>query len=178
MAALGLHCFVRALSSCCVWASLCGGFSCCRAWALDCRLSSCCLWALEHRLNSCGAQIQLFLSTWDLPRPGTELLSSALAGRFLTTGPPGKSLILFVSCAFEEGGSSGSSDGKESACSAGDLGLIPGWGISLEKGMATHSRILAWRIPWTEEPGGLQFMGLQRVRHDCIMTLPDRKSVV
>ena len=36
----------------------------------------------------------------------------------------------------------------------------------LEKGMATHSSILAWRIPWAEEPGGLQPMGLQRVRHD------------
>ena len=36
----------------------------------------------------------------------------------------------------------------------------------LEKGMATHSSVLAWRIPWTEEPGVLQFMGLQRVRHD------------
>ena len=36
----------------------------------------------------------------------------------------------------------------------------------LEKGMATHSTILAWRIPWTEEPGGLQSMGSQRVRHD------------
>ena len=36
----------------------------------------------------------------------------------------------------------------------------------LEKGMATHSSILAWRIPWTEEPGGLQSMGSQRVRHD------------
>ena len=36
----------------------------------------------------------------------------------------------------------------------------------LKKGMATHSSILAWRIPWTEEPGGLQSMGLQRVRHD------------
>ena len=35
----------------------------------------------------------------------------------------------------------------------------------LEKGMATHSHILAWRIPWAEEPGGLQFMGLQRVGH-------------
>ena len=40
-----------------------------------------------------------------------------------------------------------------------------GWENSLEKGMATHSSILAWRIPWTEEPGGLQSMGLQRVRH-------------
>ena len=37
---------------------------------------------------------------------------------------------------------------------------------SLEKGMATHSSILAWRIPWTEEPGRLQSMGLQRVGHD------------
>ena len=37
---------------------------------------------------------------------------------------------------------------------------------ALEKNMATHSSILAWEIPWTEEPGGLQSMGLQRVRHD------------
>ena len=36
----------------------------------------------------------------------------------------------------------------------------------LEEGMATHSSILVWRIPWTEEPGGLQSMGLQKVRHD------------
>ena len=36
----------------------------------------------------------------------------------------------------------------------------------LEEGMATHSSILAWRIPWTEEPGGLQSVGLQRLRHD------------
>ena len=38
-----------------------------------------------------------------------------------------------------------------------------GWKDPLEKGMATHSSILAWRIPWTEEPGRLQFMGLQRM---------------
>ena len=41
-----------------------------------------------------------------------------------------------------------------------------GWEDPLEEGMATHSSILAWRIPWTEEPGGLQSMGSQRVRHD------------
>ena len=41
-----------------------------------------------------------------------------------------------------------------------------GWEGPLEEGMATHSRFLAWRIPWTEEPGGLQSMGSQRVRHD------------
>ena len=47
---------------------------------------------------------------------------------------------------------------KESACSAGaagDLGLIPGLEDPLEESMATHSSILAWRIPWTEEPGRL-----------------------
>jgi len=38
----------------------------------------------------------------------------------------------------------------------------------LEEGMATHSSVLAWRIPWTEEPGGLQSMGLQRIRHDWV----------
>ena len=53
-----------------------------------------------------------------------------------------------------------SSVGKESACNAGDLG----WEDPLEKEMATHSSILTWRIPWTEEPGGLQ--GSQRVGHD------------
>ena len=41
-----------------------------------------------------------------------------------------------------------------------------GWEDPLEKGMATHSSILAWRIPWTEEPGGLQSMESYRVRHD------------
>ena len=55
---------------------------------------------------------------------------------------------------------------KESACNVGDLGSTPGSGRSLEKGMATHSSILAWRIPWTEELGGLQSMGLQRVKHN------------
>ena len=40
------------------------------------------------------------------------------------------------------------------------------WEDSLEEGMAAHSSILAWRILWTEEPGGLQSMGLQRLRHD------------
>ena len=62
----------------------------------------------------------------------------------------------------------GGSDGKESTCNAGDLGLIPGLEEPLEKGMATHSRIFTWRIPWTEEPGGLQSLGSQRVECDFI----------
>ena len=60
----------------------------------------------------------------------------------------------------------GGSDGKEFTCNAGDLVLIPGLGRSSGEGMATHSNILAWRIPWTEEPGGLQSMESQRVGHD------------
>ena len=52
-----------------------------------------------------------------------------------------------------------------------------GWEDSLEKGMSTHSSILVWRIPWTEEPGRLQSMGLQRVVHDwTINTLTHRHT--
>ena len=78
----------------------------------------------------------------------------------------------------------GASDGKESACSAGDLGRSLGREDPLEEGLAVHSRILAWRIPRREEPGGCslrgrkgpdmtgvteharQSTGSQRVRHD------------
>ena len=49
---------------------------------------------------------------------------------------------------------------------SGEMGSIPGLGRSLEEGMATHFSILAWRIPWTEKPGKLQSIGLQRVGHD------------
>ena len=55
----------------------------------------------------------------------------------------------------------GDSDVKEAAYNMRDLGSIPGSGRSPKKGMDTHSSILAWRIPWTEEPGGLQSMGSQ-----------------
>ena len=48
----------------------------------------------------------------------------------------------------------GNSDGKVSACNAGDSGSIPGWEDPLEKEMATHSSILSQRIPWTEDPVG------------------------
>ena len=51
-----------------------------------------------------------------------------------------------------------------------------GWEDPLEKGMATHSSTLAWKIPWMEEPGRLQSVGSQRVRHDWATSLPDLKS--
>ena len=59
--------------------------------------------------------------------------------------------------------------GKESACNAGDtgdMGLIHGLGIPLEKEMTAHSSILAWRISWTAESGRLQSVGSQRVGHE------------
>ena len=63
-------------------------------------------------------------------------------------------------------GFSGGSEGKASACNAGDLGSIPGQEDPLEKETAPHSSTLAWKIPWTEKSGRLQSMGSQRVGHD------------
>ena len=60
----------------------------------------------------------------------------------------------------------GGSDGKETACNAGDQVQSLSGEDPLEKEMATHSSILTWKIPWTEEPGVLQSMGSQRVGHD------------
>ena len=58
------------------------------------------------------------------------------------------------------------SDSKEAACSAGDPGLVLVSKRCPGEGMATHSSFLAWKIPWREESGRLQSMGLQRVRHN------------
>ena len=87
------------------------------------------------------------------PRDGTQL-------SHVPTEPPGK--------AFWSLPSPSRSDGKASAYNAGDPGSIPGWGRSLEKEMATHSSILAWRTPWTEEPGRLQSVGSKGVGHDRV----------
>ena len=94
-----------------------------------------------------------------------------ITGGFLTAEPPGKPhiyvcvciCVCVCVCMYIPGGS----DGKESACNAGDPGSIP-WVRQdpLENGMATHSSILTWRVPWTEEPGGLLSTGLQRDAHD------------
>ena len=60
----------------------------------------------------------------------------------------------------------GGSDGKASAYNVGDPGSIPGSGRSPGEGNATHSSVLAWRIPWMKEPGRLHSTGSQRVGHD------------
>ena len=69
-------------------------------------------------------------------------------------------IIIIFAMRYVDLGFPSSSDSKESACNAGDLGSIPG--DPLEKGMATHFSILAWRIPWMEEPGGLPVHGVPK----------------
>ena len=76
----------------------------------------------------------------------------------------GCSLVLVLDAEVFPGGS----DGKEFTCQCQRCGFDPGLGRSSRKGMTTHSSILAWRIPWTEEPGRLQSMGSQRVRYDFV----------
>ena len=65
-----------------------------------------------------------------------------------------------------EEGFPGGSDGKESTCNVGDRIQSLGGEDPLEEEMATHSSTLAWKTPWTEEPGRLQSLGSRRVGHD------------
>ena len=63
------------------------------------------------------------------------------------------------------------------AADTGDAGSIPELGRSLEKEMATHTSILAWESPWTEEPGRLQSLGSQRVRHDWTTDMKEEYQI-
>ena len=69
--------------------------------------------------------------------------------------------------------------GNREAIEEKTLKIISNQEDPLEKGMTTHSSILAWRIPWTEEPGGLQSMGSQRVRHDSATdTFQEKNGII
>ena len=117
LASLGLRCCARAFSSCgergllfvavrgllIVVASLIAehGLQERRLQQLWCTgFSSCGSWALERRLSSCGARAQLLRGMWDLPTPGLEPVSPALAGGILTTAPPGKSSLYTLNSIF------------------------------------------------------------------------------
>ena len=98
-------------------------------------------------------------SPGDLPNPGIRPASPMFAGGFFTTELPGR----------PESSSQVALAVKNPIANVGDrrdVGSILGLEDSLEKEVATHSSILAWRIPWTERPGGLWSIGLLRVRHD------------
>ena len=82
MAVLGLRFCVRAFSSCVKWGPL--------FIAVHRPLTIAASLVAEHRLSNCGSWAQVLRSMWNLPRPGFEPVSPALAGRFSTTAPPGK----------------------------------------------------------------------------------------
>ena len=79
-------------------------------------------------------------------------------------------LIIHIMTIYQKWASTGS-ESKASACNEGDPGSVLESEDLLEKEMATRSSTLAWKIPWTEEPGGLQSMGSQRVVHDWATSL-------
>ena len=141
---------------------------------------------LQSKGPPLGPNCRWFLCSPPLPRPHTSLLDllvGVLCFFPIARHPPmshtahqacpramgnlsqRKALLLGISTLI---GFPGGPSGKElSPANAGDIrGSIPVLGRSPEKEMATHSRILAWRIPWTEEPDGLQSRGSQRVRQD------------
>ena len=117
-----------------------------RRWHLGFRQPRVQVLRLTHPRGDCAKTIFLFCSVSSLKSTSNDLIRLLRAFN----------VIMRAKCF------PGGSTDKESACNAGDLG----WEKPLEKGIATHSSILAWRIPWTEEPGGLQLMGSQRVGHD------------
>ena len=94
MAVLGLRFCARAFSSCGKWGPLfiavCGPLTIAASLVVEHRLQT-------RRLSNCGSWAQLLRGMWDLPRPGLEPMPPALAGRFLTTAPPGKPLTSFLS---------------------------------------------------------------------------------
>ena len=93
MAVLGLRFCARAFSSCGKWGPLFiavrGPLIIAAFLVAECRLQT-------RRLSNCGSRAQLLRSMWDLPRPGLEPVSPALAGRFSTTAPPGKPVNSFL----------------------------------------------------------------------------------
>ena len=96
MPVLGLRFCARAFSSCSKWGPLFiavrGPLTIAASLFAEHRLQT-------RRLSSCGSRAQLLCGMWDLPRPGLEPVSPALAGRFSTTVPPGKpSLLVFTQC--------------------------------------------------------------------------------
>ena len=95
MAVLGLHFCARAFSSCGKWGPLFiavrGPLTITASLVAEHRLQM-------RRLSNCGSRAWSLRGMWDLPRPGLEPVSPALAGRFSTTAPPGKPLACFLSC--------------------------------------------------------------------------------
>ena len=105
-------------------------------------------------------------SSRESSQPGIKPTSPALADGFFTTNATWDAHTDNQEIKITKEGFSGWVAIKDQPTNAGDIGSIPGQEDPLEKEMATHSSILTWEIPWTEEPGGLWCMQLQRIGHD------------
>ena len=145
-------------------------------------------WTVAHQALLSTGILQARILEWtampssrDLPNPGMEPRSSTLQVDSFLSEPPGKpvlvainykinilrslsfSILIYSIMGFPAGAS-----GEEPACQCRWMQQTwvqsLGWEDPLEEGMVSHSHILAWRIPWTEETGRLQSIGLQRVR--------------
>ena len=106
-------------------------------------------WKSKVRVAPClGAGENTAISSWWVAQHHCNLTYAKSRTEATSSHDSYKGIII------RDPGFPGGSDGK-SACNMGDPGLIPGVGDPLEKEMATHSSTLAWKIPWTEEPGRL-----------------------
>ena len=130
------------------------------------------LWTVAHQVMFMGFSRQEFwsgflcLSPEDLPDSGIEFVSLLSlhwqAGSLLPEPPGSQNLIKTKQFPQRHWGFHGGSDSRESACNAGNWVQFTGWEDPLEKEMAPHPIILAWRIPWTEKHGRLQSMGVPK----------------
>ena len=152
------------------------GFPCSRAPGHT-GLSSCDQRALEHRFPSCRGFVAL--KHVGSPQSGTELMSLALADGFFTLSHQWSPEMAIFSVKLPwqaRWASLVAWSVKNLPAIQEDPGLIPGWEDLLEKEMATHSGILAWRIPWTEEAGRITVHGVSRVGHDWATKAPPPPS--
>ena len=121
-------------------------------------------------MHACSSHIRLFVTPWTVACQAPLSMEFSRQGYWSGVPFPTythahiymQDLILFSKNLDFSGGS----DYKESAFNVGGPGSLRGLGRSLEKGMAIHSSILAWRSLWAEEPDGLQSLGSQRVKCD------------
>ena len=155
----------------CTWLSLVGvswAVLCCRAWACSLQWLS----LLQSVGSWCERPVFVTPGKWDLPRAGTEPVCPALVDGFLTTAPQGRrqwhpTPVLLPGKSHGWRSLVGCSPwGREESDTTERLHFSTFHFHALEKEMAIHSSVLAWRIPGTGEPGGLPSLGSHRVRHD------------
>ena len=121
-----------------------------RKWSRSVVSNSATPWTVAHQAPlSMGFSRQEYWSGLPFPSPYHFYVESKTWYKWTFLS----NFKLFIS--YWELGFPGGSDGKQSACNARDSDSILSWEDPLEKGMATHSSLLAWRIPWTERPGRL-----------------------